>query len=153
IGGGDFPYRSQSIFCPPAGDRVELRDRFRRKLQRRSLEIFAEMLDRRRAGGQQNIGCTLKQPRERNLHWRRAHGYCNRIQLRRLQRRESSEREEWHVRHALPSKLFHKGIIVSLSDVEEVLYADDLRYLLRLRELPRCDIAEPEMTDQPMTLK
>src|SRR5262245_53193948 len=56
-------FASTSNSCQsPLCDRIELRDRGRRKLQRRSLEILAEVFDRRGAGDQQNIRCTLKQP-------------------------------------------------------------------------------------------
>ena len=50
-------------------------------------------------------------------------------------------------------ELVHKRIVITLDDVEEILYADDLRDLLRLRELATCDIAQTEMTDQYLTLK
>ena len=51
-------------------DRVQISDYFGRKRQRRRTEIFAKMLDGRRAGNQQNVWGTLKQPRERDLHRR-----------------------------------------------------------------------------------
>jgi hypothetical protein len=75
-------YSCQSSVC----DRVELHDRFRGKLQRRGLEIFAKMFDRRCAGDQQNIGRAMEQPCGRDLHWRRADGRSNYVQIRRLQR-------------------------------------------------------------------
>src|SRR5258707_196799 len=95
----------------------------------------------------------MKQPRERVLHWRRAHGCRDRIQLRGLQRRESSERKERYIRHALRCEFVHKSVIVSLGDIEKVLHADDIRDLLRLSQLPGCDIAQTEMTDQSLTLE
>ena len=68
----------------------------------------------------------------------------------RIERRKSPQREERHIRHALRRELIHKGVIVSPFDVEKVRYADDLRNLLRLSQLPRRDIAQTEMTDQPL---
>ena len=54
----------------------------------------------------------------------------------------SPQREERELRYALHYKVVHKGIIVALSDVEKALYSDDLRDLLRLRELPSLSRAQ-----------
>ena len=49
---------------------IKIGDTFDRKLQCCSSEILAKMLEGGCSGDQQNVGRALKQPRERNLHWR-----------------------------------------------------------------------------------
>ena len=51
-------------------DRVEICDHFGRKLQRCSVEILAKMFDGGCAGDQQDVGRTLKKPRQCDLHGR-----------------------------------------------------------------------------------
>src|SRR5580698_3040185 len=95
----------------------------------------------------------MKQPRERHLHRTRVQGCRDRIQLRGLQRGESAQREEGYIRNSLRGEFVHKGTIISLGDIEKVLYADDLRDLLRLSQLLTRDVAETEVLDQPLTLE
>src|ERR1700685_1160574 len=111
------------------------------------------MLDRRGAGNQDDVWRTLKQLRERDLHRRRLQGRRGEVERLGLQGSKSSQREERHIGYALPRERFNEPIIVPVHNVIEVLHADDLRDLLRLRQLPRTDIAHTEMTNQSLVLE
>src|SRR5438270_6336365 len=105
------------------------------------------------AWDEQDVGRALEQPGERDLH-----GCCFQrcgygIQLRRLQWRESAEREEGHVGNALLREVVEEGVICAMGDVVEVLHADDLGDGLRLRELLGSDVAETEMTNEALTFE
>src|SRR5690348_9596472 len=103
------------------------------------------MLDRRRAGDQQNVWRAMKQPRQRDLPRFRFQRRCCRVERSGLQRTESSQREERHVSDALSSKLVDESVVISMRDVVQILHANDLRYFLRFRELPRSRIAQTDV--------
>ena len=84
------------------------------------------MFDRRCAGNQQNIRRAVKQPCKRDLHRRRLQGRRSRVERGRLQRSESSQREEWHVGNALPRELVNETVVAPVRKVVEVLHANDL---------------------------
>ena len=66
-----------------------------------------------------------------------------------MQRREAAQREERHVRHALPGQLVDERVIAAVREVIVVLHADDLGDGLRLRQLFGRDVAEADVPDQP----
>jgi len=87
---------------------VEFRDLPRRKSQGRSFEILVQMMDRRCARNQQDVGSALKESRQRDLHRCRTQGSRGRGQCRRLQRSKPSQRKEWHVRDVLPREFISR---------------------------------------------
>jgi hypothetical protein len=111
---GAAPAMNLVFISSSCSDRAELREGFRGKLQPRSVKIFAKMFDRRCAGYQQNIRRAMKQPCQRDLHWRRAHRCRNRIQPGRLQRSKSSQREERHVGYSPSGKFVDEHIILAV---------------------------------------
>jgi hypothetical protein len=111
------------------------------------VEILAEMFDRRCARNQQDVRRALKQPRQRDLHRRRAQRRRGRLQHGRLQRSKPSQGKEWHVGYVLPREFVNEGVIVTLRNVVEVLNANDPGDFLCLRQLPRSDITQAEMAD------
>ena len=111
------------------------------------------MFDRRCAGNQDDVRRALKKPRERDLHRCRLQGRRGSVERRGLQWSKSSQWEERHVGDALPREFANEAVIVPVRNVVEVLHADDLRDLLRLRQLPWTDIAQTEMTNQSLMLE
>ena len=71
------------------------------KLEAGRRQIFAQMLDRRGARNEQDVGRALQEPGERDLHRRRAAPPGDIVERRRLQRREAAEREERHIGDAV----------------------------------------------------
>jgi hypothetical protein len=108
------------------------------------------MADRRCAGNEEHIGSALKQPCERDLHRSRPERCRSRIERRRLERRESSEREVRHIGNALSGQILDEPVIAALGYVIEVLNADDLGDCLRLGQLSRGDRAEADMPNQAL---
>ena len=81
------------------------------------------MTDRGRPGNEEDVGSALKQPCQRDLHWRGLQRCCRRIELPRLQRRKTSEREVGHAGDALSGQIVDELVVDPLGDVVEVLNA------------------------------
>src|SRR5580700_5293172 len=111
------------------------------------------MADRRGAGNEKNVGGALKQPGQRNLHRRCMEGCRSRVERCRLERRESSEREVRHVGNTLCRQIVDESVIAALSDVVEVLNADNLCDALRLGQLAGRNCAETDMVNEALTLE
>ncbi|MNN78851.1 hypothetical protein D3C81_1954440 [compost metagenome] len=69
-----------------------------------------------------------------------------------MQRRESPQREERHIGNPLLRQLIDQRIVATIHDVVEILHADNRRYALRLRNLRGSNIAQPNVSYQPLTL-
>ncbi len=134
-------------------DRIQIRQNFRRKVQRSGFQILAKVMDRRRARNQQNIGGTLEEPGERDLHRRPAQRRCRGFQSRGLQRGESAEWKKRRKRDPFGREDIDHGVVIALREVVPVLNADDLRDGLSFHELPRRNVAEPDMADKPLSLE
>ena len=118
--------------------------------QLRGGQVLAEVGDRRCAGDQQDVGRPVQEPRQRDLHRRGPKPPRDVRQSRRLQRREPAEREERHVRDALPGQVIDQGVVVAVGQVVVVLHADDLGDRLRLGDLGGRDVAEADVADQSL---
>ena len=108
-----------------SADRIKSRNHLGRKAERCGCEILAKVSDRRCSGDQQNVGRALKQPRECDLHRRGVN--CSRccIERRRLQRSETSQRKERHIRYALTREVIDKAVVIAMRDVVQVLHANN----------------------------
>src|SRR5579863_775825 len=111
------------------------------------------MADRRCAGNEKNIGSALKQPCQRDLHRRRPEGCSSRVERRRLERREPSEREVGHVGNALSGQIVDELIVAALRYVVEILDADNFRNGLRLGQLAGRNCAQPDMLNETLILE
>src|SRR6516162_812894 len=111
------------------------------------------MTDRRCPGNEENVGSALKQPCQRDLHWRHLQRCCSLIERCRLQWREASEREVRHVGNTLGGQIVDESVVAALGDVVEVLNADNLRDRLRLGQLPGRNRAEADMLNQTLLLE
>ncbi len=133
-----------------SGDPVQLRQGLRRQRQLPGGQVLAEVGDRRRAGDQQDVGRPVQQPRQRDLHRRGPESVRDGRQGGRLQRREPAEREERHVRDALPGQVVDQGVVVAVGQVVVVLHAHDIGDRLRLGHLGGRDVAQADVADQPL---
>jgi hypothetical protein len=95
------------------GDAVQLRRGVRRKGQLPSGQVLAKVGYGRCAGDQQDVARPVQQPRQRDLHRRRPESVRDGRQGGRLERREPAEREERHVRDALPGQVVDQGVVVA----------------------------------------
>src|ERR1035441_8899919 len=86
-----------------------------------------------------------------SFRWVDLHRY--RIKNSRLQRCKSTQRKEGHIGYALTCELIYEAIIPPLCDIVEVLNADNFCDPLSLRQLVRIDIAQTEVTNQPLLLE
>src|SRR5580704_1533463 len=111
------------------------------------------MANRGCAGNEENVGSALQEPRQRDLHRRRLHGYRSRVERCRLERREPSEREVRHIGNALGGQIVDELIIAALRDVVEVLDADNFCDCLRLGQLARRYGAQPDMLNESLLLQ
>ena len=75
------------------------------------------MRDRRRSGDEQDVRRTTQQPRLRYGHRSFVEAGRDFVQRVGLQRREASEREERHVRHAFRRELVDEGVVFAVGDV------------------------------------
>src|SRR5580700_7889875 len=90
---------------------VQLVERLPRERELRGCQIFAQVRDARGTGDEQNIGRTLQQPGERDLHGCGLEPCGDVRQRGRLQRSESSQGKERDVGYALPRQLVDQGIV------------------------------------------
>src|SRR5271168_196838 len=111
------------------------------------------MVFRRGAGDQQNVGRAMKKPGKRDLHRGGLQGRRYAVKLGRLQRSETSQREERDISDALLGQNIDESIVSALRDVVEVLDANDLRDFPSFLELPWSDVAETDVANQPLTLQ
>src|SRR5579862_8802216 len=140
--------------CPNSfGNRVERSDRIRRQFECCSAEVVSEMAYGRRAGNRQNVRRPLKKPGKRDLHRSCVDGRRYPIELRRLQWSESSQREEWDISDALLRESIYEGIVIAMCQIVEVLHANNLGNSLTFLQLPGSDVAEADMTNQPLMLQ
>ena len=95
----------------------------------------------------------MQQPRQRDLHRRGPEPARDGRQGGRLQRREPAEREERHVRDALPGQVVDQGVVVAVGQVVVVLHAHDVGDRLRLGHLGGRDVAQADVADQPLALE
>ena len=80
------PWPTRPVLFRSRPNRVQLGERFRRKLQGCGTEVLAKVHNGGGAWNEQNIGRALKEPRERDLHRRCVHRrsrHC--VQSRRLE--------------------------------------------------------------------
>ncbi len=68
----------------------------------------------------------------------------------RLERREPAEREERHVRDALPGQVVDQGVVVAVGQVVVVLHAHDVGDRLRLGHLGGRDVAQADGRISPL---
>src|SRR5215469_8411218 len=108
------------------------------------------MRNRRRAGNEQDVGRAMQKPRQRDLHGRRFQGCRRRVEHGGLQWVESTQGEKWHIRNALLPQFLDESVILALPDVVEILDAHDLRDFARLGKLPWRDVAQTQVTDEPL---
>src|SRR5260370_432280 len=111
------------------------------------------MADGRSAGNGQNVRRPLKKPGKRDLRRSGLQGCRYLVELRRLQRRESFQREEWDIGDALLRKSIDEGVVIAMCQIVEVLDANNIRDSLTFLQLPESDVAEADATNQPLTLQ
>jgi len=111
------------------------------------------MLDGRCSWDQQDIGRVLEKPGKRNLHWCGLKRRCGCVKRGRLQWSEASEREKRNIRYPLRGQVIDESIVVPLGHVVEILHADNLRHGLRFGQLLGRNVAQADVTDQPLTLE
>ena len=119
-------YRSGSARRGVGCDPIEFLHLITGQLEVGRSQVFAQMLDRRGAGDEQHVWRPLKEPRQRRLHRRDAEAPRDFGQSRRLQRRESAEREERHVSRTGRGEFVDQRIVVTMGNVVMVLDADDV---------------------------
>jgi len=105
------------------------------------------------APGMRRMLGALKQPGQRDLHWRRPEGFRSPVERGRLERREPSEREVRHVGNALGGQIVDESFVAALGHVVEVLNADNLRDGLCLGQMPGRDCAEVDMLNETLLLQ
>src|SRR5260370_19479744 len=126
------------------GNRVQRGDRVRRQFQCCSSEVLSEMADGRSAGNGQNVRRPLKKPGKRDLRRSGLQGCRYLVELRRLQRRESFQREEWDIGDALLCKSIDEGVVIAMCQIVEVLDANNIRDSLTHLQLPETDVSEAD---------
>lgn len=129
------------------GDIIEGAQRFRGQGQLSSGNIFREVRAGGGAGDQQNIWRSLEQPGEGDLHRRRLKRSRDLVQLLRLQRRKTAQREKGHLGDVLGGQRIHQRVVGAMGNVIKVLHADDGRHFLRIRDLLCRHVAEADMAD------
>jgi hypothetical protein len=105
---------------------------------------------RRRARDQRHRRRPLEQPGQRDLLRRGAQRGGHLVELRRLDRREPTEREVPDERDALGRAQVDQRVVLPPGHVVEVLHGHHRRDRLRLAQLALCDPAGPEMPDQAL---
>ena len=88
-------------------------EKVRRKGQLPGGQVLAKVGYGRCARDQQDVARPVQQPRQRDLHRRRPESVRDGRQGGRLERREPAEREERHVRDALPGQVVDQGVVVA----------------------------------------
>src|SRR5690606_40409971 len=130
---GRTPWRSRRAWGPAwpavgtesAPDLVPLGECGGRQLQRGGGDVLAQVLDRRRAGDQQDVRRPVQQPRERDRVWGRLEPLGHRLEGVGLQRREAAEREVGDERDALARGELDERVVLAVGEVVVVLHADD----------------------------
>ena len=99
------------------------------------------------------LGARCSSQASADLHRRDAESLGDVGERRRLQRREAAEREERHIGDAVAGEIVDQRVVVAMREIVVVLHADDLADPAPFRDLRGGDVAEPDVTDQPLPLK